>query len=68
MWLNFKACKTPKVTLEDAADVDGAFFEKMFLLQDLLTHMDEMFAEFVKLRSSNDWIKTQTTIKEMGGG
>ena len=56
-WLNFKTCKTPKVVF-DKDDIDGTFFEKIYLLQIVVKAIDTLFTEFIKLRMSSDWINS----------
>jgi len=53
-WFNFKACKTPKVTL-DKEDMDGAFFEKIYFINDLMSIFKHLFDNFIQERLNASW-------------
>ncbi|MEW5803247.1 MAG: hypothetical protein AB1847_14210 [bacterium] len=55
-WLNFRACKTPKVMLDKKEDPDGLFFEKAFLLQEVIRVVEQLFNQFMKIRISPEWM------------
>ena len=55
LWLNFKTFKTPKVMQDKKDDPDGLFYEKMFLIEEAVSAMDEIYAEFLELRLSPEW-------------
>ena len=55
LWLNFKTFKTPKVIQDKRDDPDGLFYEKMFLIEAAVSAMDDIYAEFIKLRISPEW-------------
>jgi hypothetical protein len=55
-WLNFKSFKTPKVMNDDKEDPDGLFYEKLYLIEQALLAMDAIFACFIALRLSEDWV------------
>lgn len=54
----FSGLKTPKIETQsgpDDEDPDGAFLEKMYLLEQCLDMIDAGFARFLKLRLGKDW-------------
>jgi len=53
-WLNFKTCKTPKISL-NKEDMDGAFFEKIYLINELTAIVNNLFETFIKERVSGLW-------------
>jgi recombination associated protein RdgC len=55
LWLNFKTFKTPKVIQDKRDDPDGLFYEKMFLIEAAVSAVDDIYAEFIKLRISPEW-------------
>ena len=54
-WMNFKTFKTPKVIQDIKEDPDGIFYEKMFLIEEAVSAMDEIYRSFIKLRVSTEW-------------
>jgi len=54
-WMNFKTFKSPKVIQDREEDADGVFYEKMFLVEEAVSVMDEMYYSFIKLRVSPEW-------------
>jgi recombination associated protein RdgC len=61
-WLSFSGFRTPPAfpTQEgDADDSEGAFHEKMYLVEQFLTIIDELFAFFLEMRVSDAWEKTE---------
>ncbi len=54
-WMNFKTFKTPKVIQDRKEDPDGVFYEKMFLIEEAVSVMDEIYQSFIKLRVSSEW-------------
>ncbi len=58
-WLNFKSLKTPEVDLETKEDPDGLFYEKIFLLDTVISAVEEVFVGFLRLRISDDWDTTE---------
>ena len=36
-------------------DPDGIFYEKMFLIEEAVSAMDEIYSSFIKLRLSPEW-------------
>ena len=55
--LNFRTCKTPKIMLDKKEDPEGLFFEKAFVLQEAVRVVEQLFAKFFKIRTSNEWSK-----------
>ncbi|MEW6378567.1 MAG: hypothetical protein AB1611_03045 [bacterium] len=55
-WLNFRSCKTPKVMLDTREDPDGIFFEKIFLIQEAVRIIEQLFSQFIKIRISPEWM------------
>ena len=55
-WLNFKACKTPRVMVDKKEDPAGLFLEKAFLLQKVIEVVDQLFHQFIKIRLSPEWV------------
>ena len=53
-WLNFKACKTPKIPI-DKDDIDGTFFERVYLLQAVVKAITRLFEDFIKIRMTTKW-------------
>jgi hypothetical protein len=53
----FSGLKTPKIETKsnDDEDPDGAFLEKMYLIEECLEMLDAAFARFLKLRLGPDW-------------
>ncbi|WP_022662324.1 SH2 domain-containing protein [Paucidesulfovibrio longus] len=50
--------KTPKIETshgKDDEDPDGAFLEKIFLIENCLEMLDAAFARFLSIRLSKDW-------------
>ncbi len=54
-WMNFKTFKTPRVMQETKDDLDGIFYEKMFLIEEAVSAIDQIFYSFIKLRLSPEW-------------
>jgi len=54
-WMNFKTFKTPKVIQDREEDPNGIFYEKMFLIEEAVSVMDEIYQSFIKLRVSPEW-------------
>ena len=54
-WMNFSSFKTPKVMQDREEDSDGVFYEKIFLLEEAVSAMDEIYFSFIKLRISPQW-------------
>jgi recombination associated protein RdgC len=54
-WFNFKSFKTPKVMQDKRDDPDGLFYEKMYLIEEALFAIDEIFVSFIQLRLSPEW-------------
>jgi len=54
-WMNFKTFKSPKVIQDREEDPDGIFYEKMFLIEEAVSVMDEIYQSFIKLRVSPEW-------------
>ncbi len=54
-WMNFKTLKAPRVMQDKKDDPDGLFYEKIFLIEEAVAAMDEIYAYFVKLRFSAEW-------------
>jgi len=54
IWMNFKSCKLPKVPL-DKDDMDGAFLERMYLLEEVVGMVDHLFKLFIETKFSIDW-------------
>lgn len=59
---NFKNLKTPKIEL-NKEDPDGLFFEKVFLMQQVIDIVEKLFAEFMNVRTSN-WAQETEAIKD----
>ena len=54
IWMNFKSCKLPKVPL-DKDDMDGAFLERVYLLEEVVGIVDHLFKLFIETKLSIDW-------------
>jgi hypothetical protein len=57
-WFSFGSLRTPKTApLEDEGDEDteGAFLEKMGLMEEGMGLIDSLFEQFIKIRISDDW-------------
>ena len=54
-WMNFRTFKTPGVMQDKKDDPDGIFYEKMFLIEEAVSVMDEIYQSFIKLRVSPEW-------------
>jgi recombination associated protein RdgC len=54
-WLNFRGLKTPKVMLDTKEDPDGLFYEKVFLLDKVVSVVEQVFIQFLKVRISDQW-------------
>lgn len=54
-WMNFSTFKSPKVMQDRGEDPDGIFYEKMFLIEEAVSAMDEIYSSFIKLRLSPEW-------------
>ncbi len=54
-WMNFKTFKSPRVIQDREEDPDGIFYEKMFLIEKVVSVMDEIYRSFMKLRVSPEW-------------
>jgi recombination associated protein RdgC len=54
-WMNFKTFKTPRVIQDREEDPDGIFYEKMFLIEEAVSVMNEIYQSFIKLRVSLEW-------------
>jgi len=57
--LDFRACKTPKIILDKKEDPEGLFYEKTFLLQEAVRVVEQVFIQFIKIRISPQWEKTE---------
>jgi len=57
--LDFRACKTPKIMLDKKEDPEGLFYEKTFLLQEAVRVVEQIFIQFMKIRISPQWEKTE---------
>ncbi len=52
----FSGFKTPKInTKEEGEDPDASLLEKIYLIENCLEIVDELFKEFLKRRFSHDW-------------
>ncbi len=60
-WFSFGSFRTPRVLPpEDSEEgVEGAFLEKVSLVEEGLDALDSLFEYFVKLRISDDWDATE---------
>jgi len=56
------SCKTPKVSI-DKDDMDGAFFEKVALLQKIIFCIEKLYAQFLQLRISDNWERMRKQIQ-----
>jgi len=54
-WMNFTTFKSPKVIQDREEDPDGIFYEKMYLIEEAVSVMDEIYRSFIKLRVSPEW-------------
>jgi len=54
-WMNFRTFKTPRVMQDKKDDPDGIFYEKMFLIEEAVSVIDEIYQSFIKLRVSPEW-------------
>jgi hypothetical protein len=57
--------KTPKISTNDdeGDDPDAKFLEKIFLLERCLEMLDIVFAHYLKIRMSKEWIEETAKIK-----
>ena len=55
-WMNFSNFKSPKIMKDGEDDPDGIFYEKMFLIEEAVSAMDEIYSSFIKLRLSPEWL------------
>ena len=55
IWMNFKTFKSPGVIQDKKDDPDGIFYEKMFLIEEAVSAIDEIYSSFLKLRVSPEW-------------
>jgi hypothetical protein len=54
--LSFGSLRTPRVgAVESEDDVDGAVLEKVYLYEQAVAAMDNLFASFIRLRVSDSW-------------
>ncbi len=60
LWMNFKTFKAPKVVQDKEDDADGIFYEKMFLIEEAVSAMDGIYAEFMEQRLSPEWLTKET--------
>ena len=60
LWMNFKTFKAPKVVQDKEDDADGIFYEKMFLIEEAVSAMDGIYAEFMEQRLSPEWLTEET--------
>ena len=58
-WMNFKSFKTPKVMQDKEEDPEGIFYEKIFLIEQAITAVENIFYFFIKLRISPEWEKKE---------
>ena len=54
-WMNIHSLKTPGVFREKGGDPDALFYERVFLVEKLLSLMDGIFAEYIETRLSSTW-------------
>jgi len=54
-WMNFRTFKTPRVMQDREEDPDGGFYEKVFLIEEAISAVDEIYSSFIKLRLSPAW-------------
>ncbi len=54
-WMNVHALKTPGVFRESGEDPDALFYERVFLVEKLLSLVDQIFAHYVETRLSPVW-------------
>ncbi len=57
--------KTPKISTKDdeGDDPDAKFLEKMFLLERCLEMLDIVFANYLKIRMTREWVEETAKIK-----
>jgi hypothetical protein len=62
-WFSYGSFKTPPILppseMDHDEDQDGAFLEKIYLIEEGLEIMDALFDHFLKLRISADWEKEE---------
>lgn len=60
-WFSFGSFRTPRVLPPEESDegVEGAFLEKVSLIEEGMEALDSLFEHFVKLRISDDWDTTE---------
>lgn len=61
-WFSFAGFRTPPAIRNqegESDDPEAAFHEKMYLVEDFLTIIDELFTYFLETRLSDDWEKTE---------
>ena len=54
-WMNFSTFKSPKIMQDRGEDPDGIFYEKIFLIEEAVSAMDEIYSSFIKQRISPEW-------------
>lgn len=55
-WMNFRSLKTPRVMNDGKEDPEGLFYEKVFLIEEAISAMDQIYASFLKRRLSPEWL------------
>ncbi len=54
--LNFSSLRVPETgKIETREEIEGAVIDKIYLLEKVVGLMNALFAQFIKLRVSNDW-------------
>jgi recombination associated protein RdgC len=62
---NLKSLKTPKIELNKSEDLDGMLFEKIFLIQEVVEAVEQLFIVFLQLRThNNNWLSESNLIKD----
>lgn len=56
--------KTEKDSLSEEDDPESRFLEKLFLYENCVDFLDSIYAEFVKLRISDDWDQEVLAIRQ----
>ncbi|MDY6882136.1 MAG: hypothetical protein V2J25_08950 [Desulfatiglans sp.] len=69
-WMNFRTLRTPKVHQDIKEDPDGVFYEKIFLIEEAVSAMDQIYQLFIELRVSPEWTTREhpALVKWIGEG
>ena len=55
LWMNYRSFQIPKVLQDDKDDPEGLFYEKVGLMEKVVSTMDSLFLSFIRIRLSPEW-------------